>query len=191
LSDDGVIKNYFNKLKVSYPKAVKFCNQLIKVILMANLGAYVESTSAESLGIAHLDFKKHYNENDFNELIIHQITHMLLFIDDYIEPQVVFSNKMLPIVTTIKNKRGGNAFPFYTLFHSFCVGVEVLQYRYLSNTLTASINYHAETLTAIKRCSNCFDVLNENSLFFTEKGRRILNEYREALYDLKTRIFKC
>jgi hypothetical protein len=186
LINDGLVNNYFKVLEKSCPKAVLFCNQLIKVILLANLDSYIEGTSADGLGIAHIDFKKHYNENDFNELIIHQITHMLLFIDDYIEPQMDNLNKSIQITTLVKHKRGGNEFPLYILFHSFCVGVEVLQYRVISNTLTAPINYHAQTITAIKRCGECFHILNENSSLFTSKGKDILRDYGDIVDRLST-----
>ena len=189
--DEGLISNYFKSLKTTCPKAAQFCNQLIKVLLLANLDSYIEGTSASGLGIAHIDFKKHYNENDFNELIIHQITHMLLFIDDYIDPHVVDSNKMLPIQTAVKHKRGGNNFPLYTLFHSLCVGVEVLHYRLTSDTLMATVNYHAQTLTAIKRCSDCLILLTENIALFTSKGSKILREYQGIIDDLRIRILKC
>ena len=189
--NEGLISNYFKALKTTCPKAVHFCNQLIKVLLLANLDSYIEGTSASGLGIAHIDFKKHYNENDFNELIIHQITHMLLFIDDHIDPHVVDSNKMLPIETTVKHKRGGNSFPLYTLFHSLCVGVEVLHYRLTSDTLMATVNYHAQTVTAIKRCSDCLVVLIENIALFTSKGSNVLREYEAILDDLRIRILKC
>lgn len=191
LINDGLINNYFKLLEKSCPKAALFCNQLIKIILLANLDSYIEGTSANGLGIAHIDFKNHYNQNDFNELIIHQITHMLLFIDDYIEPQIDDLNKPIQITTSIKHKRGGNKFPLYILFHSFCVGVEVLQYRAVSNTLTTPINYHAQTITAIKRCSECFHILNENSSLFTSRGKDILKKYGDIVDRLSTEVLNA
>lgn len=186
LINDELINNYFKALEISCPKAALFCNKLIKIILLANLDSYIEGTSADGLGIAHIDFKNHYNQNDFNELIIHQITHMLLFIDDYIEPQIDDVNKPIQITTSIKHKRGGNKFPLYILFHSFCVGVEVLQYRVVFNTLASPINYHAQTIAAIKRCSECFHILNENSSLFTLKGKDILKKYGDIVERLST-----
>ena len=113
---------------------------------------------------------------------------MLLFIDDYIEPQMENSNKSIQITTPAKHKRGGNEFPIYILFHSFCVGVEVLQHRLISKTLTAPINYHAKTTTAIKRCSECFLLLTENCSLFTAKGQDILRAYGEIIDHLKDSI---
>lgn len=191
LINDGLINNYFKVLEKSYPKAALFCHQLIKVILVANLDSYIEGTSSDGLGIAHIDFKNHYNQNDFNELIIHQITHMLLFIDDYIEPQIDDANKPIQITTSIKHKRGGNKFPLYILFHSFCVGIEVLQYRAVSNTLASPINYHAQTITAIKRCSECFHILNKNSSLFTSKGKGILKKYGAIVERLSTEVLNA
>lgn len=188
LINEKILHNYYLSLNKSCPKAVQFCNRLFKVILIAELDSYIEGTTAEGLGIAHLDFKNHYNQLDFNELIIHQITHMLLFIDDYIEPQVEASKKNLPIVTAAQHKRGGNSFPLYILFHSFCVGVEILDYRLRSGTLNTSVNYHPGTSIAIKRCKEGFSILYENMKFFTLNGRKLLKQYGNFLDQLVSRI---
>lgn len=188
LVNEKILDNYYLVLDKSYPKVVHFCNRLLKVILIAELGSYIEGTTANGLGIAHLDFKSHYNQLDFNELIIHQITHMLLFIDDYAEPQVEASNKNIPIVTTSQHKRGGNSFPLYILFHSLCVGVEILAYRLNSENLTTSVNYHPQTSIAVNRCKAGFATLQENMKFFTLKGRKLLREYGDFLDEVIIRI---
>lgn len=191
LINDGLVDYYYKVLEKSQPKAVLFCNKLIKVILMANLDFYIEGTSADGLGIAHIDFKKNYNENDFNELIVHQITHMLLFIDDYIEPQIDNLNKSIQITTALNHKRGGNKFPLYILFHSFCVGVEILQYRVISNTLTAPINYHAQTIKAMERCTECLAILNANISLFTTNGKNILRDYDDIVSRLRDKVINA
>jgi len=188
LINEKILDNYYLALNKSYPKVVHFCNKLLKIILIAELGSYIEGTTADGLGIAHLNFKSHYNQLDFNELIIHQITHMLLFIDDYVEPQVEASNKNIPIATTSQHKRGGNSFPLYILFHSLCVGVEILAYRLKSQTLTTPINYHPETSIAVSRCKAGFATLQENMKFFTLKGRKLLREYGDYLDEVIIRI---
>lgn len=188
LINEKILDNYYLSLKKSYPKVVYFCNKLLKVILIAELGYYIEGTTADGLGIAHLDFKSHYNQLDFNELIIHQITHMLLFIDDYVEPQVEASKKSTPIATTFQQKRGGNSFPLYILFHSLCVGVEILAYRVKSETLTSLVNYHPETSVAVNRCKAVFATLQENMKVFTFNGRKLLREYGDFLDEVIMRI---
>lgn len=188
LVNEKILDNYYLALNKSYPKVVHFCNKLLKVILIAELGSYIEGTTAVGLGIAHLDFKPHYNQLDFNELIIHQITHMLLFIDDYVEPQVEASNKNIPIATTSQHKRGGNSFPLYALFHSLCVGIEILAYRLKSENLTTSVNYHPHTSTAVNRCKAGFAILQENMNFFTLKGKKLLRSYGDILDEIIIRI---
>lgn len=178
------LEKYYLVSKKACPKIVNFCNKLIKVILITELSSYIEGTSSDGLGIAHIDFKKNYNQIDFNELIIHQITHMLLFIDDYVDYQIIDTNKKLPIVTELTHKRGGNTFPLYVLFHSFCVGIEILYHRVNSSTPYAQINYHPITLTAQKRCGDISTILNKNINLFTENGRGILRYYTDLLNDL-------
>lgn len=184
LVEEKKIDGHYKSFSNAHPIAALFCNKLIKAILIAELDSYIEGTTADGLGIAHIDFKEHFNQEDFNELIIHQITHMLLFIDDFIDPQVEDSKKQLPVRTAATHKRGGNYFPLYILFHSFCVGIEVLNYRFNFQTLEAPINYHPTTSTAMQRCKEGFLILNEHINLFTLKGRKLLNSYGELLREL-------
>lgn len=184
LIEEKKIDEHYKSFSHVHPMAALFCNKLIKVILIAELDSYIEGTTADGLGIAHIDFKKNFNQEDFNELIIHQITHMLLFIDDFIEPQVEDSKKNLPIRTAATHKRGGNFFPLYILFHSFCVGIEVLNYRFNFKTLEAPVNYHPTTSIAMQRCKEGFLILNEHINLFTLKGKKLLRLYGELLHKL-------
>lgn len=185
LVQEQKIDEYYKSFSNTHPLAALFCNKLIKVIMIAELDSYIEGTTADDLGIAHIDFKETFNQEDFNELIIHQITHMLLFIDDFIMPQVVDSKKQHPIKTATTHKRGGNFFPFYTLFHSFCVGIEILNYRFNSQTLEVPVHYHPRTHTAMQRCKEGFSILNEHINLFTSKGRKLLNLYGDLLHELE------
>lgn len=184
LIQEKKIDEHYELLTNTYPMAALFCNRLIKAILIAELDSYIEGTTADGLGIAHIDFKENFNQEDFNELIIHQIIHMLLFIDDFIEPQVEDSKKQLPIRTVATHKRGGNFFPLYILFHSFCVGVEILNYRFNFQTLEASVNYHPKTFIAMQRCKEGFSILNEHINLFASKGKKLLSLYGELLHEL-------
>lgn len=185
---DKVINCHYKVFQEQHPKAFYFCNKLIKLILIAKLSSYIEGTTADNLGIAHLDFKPAYNQFDFNELIIHQIVHTLLYINDYLQPQIEDKYKTLLVATNGKHKRGGSHFPLYVLFHSFCVGVEILQHRIASNTLNSKVNYHSSTASIINRCKTGLTILNKNSQYFTSKGYSILNSYGEMLDNLVVRI---
>lgn len=184
LVEEKKIDEHYKSFSYAHPMAALFCNKLIKIILIAELDSYIEGTTVDGLGIAHIDFKENFNQEDFNELIIHQITHMLLFIDDFIDPQVEDSKKQLPVRTAATHKRGGNFFPLYILFHSFCVGIEVLNYRFNFQTLNASVNYHPTTSTAMQRCKEGFLILNEYINLFTLKGKKLLGLYGELLHKL-------
>ena len=171
------LNSYYSDLSVKQPKVYEFCNSLIKLILIAGLESYREGTTAEGLGIAHIDFKPHFNRQDFNELIVHQITHLLLYYNDVINPQVPSKYKSLSLKTMFQHKRGGQEFPLYILFHSFCVAVEVLQYRIDTNTVDATVNYHSDSQLVIKRCKSCVEMLRDNSEYFSEQGEYVLEKY--------------
>ncbi|KTD59282.1 hypothetical protein [Legionella shakespearei] len=188
LVEEKKIDEHYKSFSNAHPMAALFCNQLIKAILITELDSYIEGTTADGLGIAHIDFKEHFNQEDFNELIIHQITHMLLFIDDFIEPLVEDSHKQLPVRTAATHKRGGNLFPLYIFFHSLCVGIEVLNYRYNFQTLEAQVNYHPITSTAMQRCKDGFLILNDHINLFTLKGKKLLSSYGELLHKLDLEI---
>lgn len=188
LITENLIDNFYSHLSQTHYRVGRFCNRLIKSILVAELNHYIEGTTADELGIAHIDFKESYNQEDFNELIVHQITHTLLFIDDYIEPQVDEHKKNFLIPTSLSHKRGGNKFPFYILFHSVCVGIEVLSYRYENNSLDSPIHYHPTTEVAIKRCTNGINKLNEYIDLFTPSGKELLAKYHALHNELAKRI---
>ncbi|KTD02729.1 hypothetical protein [Fluoribacter gormanii] len=188
LITENLIDNFYSHLSQTHPRVSTFCSKLIKLILIAELDHYIEGTTADELGIAHIDFKESYNQEDFNELIVHQITHTLLFIDDYIEPQVDDDKKNFLISTSLSHKKGGNKFPFYILFHSVCVGLEVLSYRYENNSLDSPIHYHPTTEVAIKRCTNGINKLNEYIDLFTHSGKELLYKYHALHEELAKRI---
>lgn len=181
LVEQNKIAKCYKLFSMTHPMAALFCNRLIRVILIAELHSYIEGTTADELGIAHIDFKEHFNQEDFNELIVHQITHTLLFIDDFIEPQIEDSKKQLSIETRATHKRGGHCFPLYILFHSLCVGMEILNYRINFQVSGACVNYHPATGIAIRRCKEGALILNEYARLFTSKGKKILNLYTEML----------
>lgn len=172
-----IINKYYSDLGNNHQKIYMFCNALIKLILVAGLASYREGTTSDGLGIAHIDFKPHFNQQDFNELIVHQITHFLLYFNDVIKAQVPNEYKNVSVKTRFQHKRGGQEFPLYILFHSFCVAVEVLQFRIDSETVDSLVNYHSNSNLVIRRCNSCIMILTENVRYFTQHGKTLLEQY--------------
>jgi len=163
------------------------CHFLIKLIVTSQLNTYTNGTTNETLGLSIFNFKDNFTRQDFIELIIHQLTHMLYFIADRTELQMSEENKQVMIPTNYKFVLGGRAFPAYLAFHSFVVAVEVLKFRHVSNTLNITSEYHGSS-TRIKNIILDLQIqLLKHDQLFTKHGRKILYdniEYAQLLTNL-------
>lgn len=173
-----LLGNFFQKALLKLRKQnyelYNLAQFIIKVIVINQLKSYTNGTTKKSIGIAMIDFNDAYNEEDFIELVLHQLTHMLLFLDDHINPHMPLCNKRKPINTTLKYKLGGTKFPAYLAFHSYIVGVEVLSFRKDVVSFNFTGNYHGNTQRIFKVCKEFKNALEMNMNLFTKTGRNIL-----------------
>lgn len=170
----GFFEDALSQLERDNAELYNLSNFIIKILLVNQLSSYTNGTLKDMIGLACLDFKDNYNEQDFLELIVHQMTHMILFIDDYSCIHMPEENKNVMIETGLKFVLGGTKFPAYIIFHSFIVGVEVLCFRLQSTGLEYIGNYHGSTGRIIDICKifkRC--LLNESGLI-TSRGQYIL-----------------
>lgn len=147
---------------------------VIKVVLLNQLISYTNGTTDKTIGLASMDFKDHFNEQDFIELLVHQMTHMLLFIDDRSHEHMIGDTKEIMIETGLKYVLGGTKFPAYIAFHSYIVGVEVLCFRERATGLHFEGNYHGSTERIIKICDSFQSCLIKNLDIFSERGKSII-----------------
>jgi hypothetical protein len=149
---------------------------IVKVILINQLKSYTNGTTHETIGLSSIDFKDYFDEQDFIELVVHQMTHMILFIDDHYNPHMVENSKEVMIDTELQYKLGGNQFPAYLAFHSYIVGVEVLCFRQEATGFEYSGNYHGSTKRIIRVCNEFQKALAKEMNLFSTSGQLIFEK---------------
>jgi len=172
--NSGYFRNALMKLKLMNPEIFNLGNFLIKIILLNHLESYVDGTTGDTIGLSCMDFKDHFDEEDFIELIIHQMTHMILFMDDYSNKHMSDDKKDIMIDIGIQYVLGGTQFPVYIAFHSYLVGIEILSFRQQFNGLDYAGKYHGTTTRIIYGCENFKAGLKENFSLFSPRAQSIL-----------------
>ncbi|EKD72174.1 MAG: hypothetical protein ACD_45C00744G0010 [uncultured bacterium] len=173
---NGFFKNAFSNLEAKNPVIFGLARFLIKLILVNQLTSYTNGTTNDTIGFSSMDFKDHFNEQDFIELVIHQMTHMVLFMDDRCYEHMRKDNKEAMIETGLKYVLGGTKFPAYLAFHSYIVGVEVLCFRWQSTGLNYQGIYHGDTSRIINVCEAFKKSLLDHVELFFPRGQSILND---------------
>lgn len=167
-------ENAFKKLSDLNVDLYHLSQFFIKTIVVNHMCSYTNGTTEDTLGLSIMNFKDEFIQQDFIELIIHQLTHMFVFIDDRINSHMDENNRTYMIPTKFKFILGGNSFPAYLAFHSFVVAVEVLLFRYHTDMISFKGEYHGDS-NRIKNIITEFSIqLKKYSSLFTESGQKIL-----------------
>ncbi|MDP1574331.1 MAG: hypothetical protein Q8L78_05320 [Coxiellaceae bacterium] len=174
---DGFFQEALTKLEESNFEIFNLAKLVIKMVLINNLNSYTNGTTADTIGLASMDFKDHFNQQDFIELVVHQMTHMYLFMDDKVFNHCDEEKKEIMIETyDIKFILGGTQFPLYLAYHSYIVGVEVLCFREETYGINGDGNYHGKTSRIFKICELFQKALILNTHHFSKRGLGIFEK---------------
>lgn len=165
----------FLELKHLDPMLYAWTQFAVKVIVVNHMCSYTNGTTEDTLGLSIMHFKDTFQAIDFIELVIHQLTHMLLFLLNGMEPQVMTRYKETLIPTRIQFVLGGQSFPMYLAFHSYLVGIEILHFRDATDQLDIKANYHGSTGRVIKLIKQFYEPLSKYDNYLTPHGRDILH----------------
>lgn len=172
---NGFFHSALEDFRSQHKELYELSKFIIKAILVNHLQSYTNGTTERTIGLASMDFKDFFDSQDFVELCVHQLTHMLLFIDDRNHGHMKSCSKETLIEThVIKFALGGTAFPAYLMFHSYLVGVEILCFRNDTKGLLFKGNYHGETGRIIKVCQEFHNALKKNLNLFEDRAKLIL-----------------
>ncbi len=173
--NNGFFRKALKKLELMNADLFNLSNFLIKIILLNHLESYTDGTTGETIGLSCMDFKDHFDEEDFIELIVHQMTHMVLFMDDFSDKHMLDADRDIMIDVGIKYVLGGTQFPIYIAFHSYLVGVEILNFRQQFNGLNYTGKYHGTTKRIVNGCESFQTGLKEYFSLFSARAQSILN----------------
>ena len=154
---------------------------LLKLITIQKQVDYKNGTSFDTLGHACLNYKDIYGFEDFLELMFHQLVHTLVYIDDQVNPHMKEEHKTHMIQTDVKNLRGGTGFEAYIGFHSYMVGIEMLQFRRDRGVVNYENHVHGHTQRIHRRCQKFLNLMKNEGRLFTERAHHILDETQRIL----------
>jgi len=153
-----------------------------EIFILPSREARAGSTS-ESIGVIWMNPKITYGANDMAEIMVHELTHQTMFIDELCESHYhydeMLEKKNWPISAILKTNR-----PFDKVLHSAVVAMEILLFRekfighplapaihpptqVLKNQLNATIRSMEDISKKTKgilteRSANIIDILKEN-----------------------------
>lgn len=176
-----------NKLKKINPSLGEIIDLLVRVIVINKLDKYFEGTTNYTLGLSNMDLHDIHSIIDFQELLLHQTTHMIIFINDRVNLQIPDNLKNFEVEANFDHKAGGNSFQLYIGYHSYLVGIEVLLHRSLTGTLDYNGKYHGTTQRIINKCHIGRDLIMPYLAKFTPHGQEIMKKANTHL-DRITRL---
>lgn len=184
---NSFFENALNSLSSNHSEIAHLAKMIIKMIMVNHLSSYTNGTTDKTIGLASMDFKDHFLEQDFIELVVHQLGHMILFLDERLTLHCDDSLKNTMIETyDIKYRLGGTKFPAYLAFHSYLVGVDVLLFRLNYFKADTSFHYHGASDRIIRICGLFEKALFNHIHLFTERGASLL-ESASTLFNLASR----
>ena len=163
------------------PEVAEIARFCVRLIVVNQLSEYTNGTTEDTIGVANFNFKDDYDKLDFQELLVHQLVHMLLFIDDSMTVHMPPAEKEFPLEVGLPFVLGGTAFPIYLAFHSYIVAVEMLAYRKHTGQWDVSPRYHRSTKRIIKIINAFGAALDPELKRFTPRGQHILVQARNLV----------
>ncbi len=171
-------ENYFadviEQLKLINSDLYRLINFLARIIVINKLDKYFEGTTNYTIGLSNMDLHDKHSSRDFQELLLHQTVHMLLFINDRVKLQLIDPLKAFQVETDLDHKAGGKSFQLYIGFHSYVVGVEVLLHREATDTLDYQGKYHGPSERIIQMGEIAKKLIAIHLKKFTEHGQEII-----------------
>lgn len=173
--ENGYFDQALQGLAEKAPRLRELADFCVRLIVVNQLSEYTNGTTEDTIGVANFNFKDDFDELDFQELLVHQLVHMLLFVDDTLSPHMAHDRKETQVETGIPFVMGGTCFPVYLAFHSYIVAVEMLLYREATGQLGACPVYHLSTARVIRIIHALGQAMRINRSMFEARGREIID----------------
>ncbi|WP_333911699.1 hypothetical protein [Xanthomonas hortorum] len=113
---NGYFDRALQTLSDKAPRLRQMADFCVRLIVVNQLSEYTNGTTEDTIGVANFNFKDDFDELDFHELLVHQLVHMLLFVDDTLDPHMAQDRKDVQVETGLPFVMGGTCFPIYLAF---------------------------------------------------------------------------
>lgn len=173
--------------KVLEPDLAKIFDVVVHTLFFQASEGYGGGSLASALGVIWVGENEHWEGKDWQEFLLHELTHQLLFLDAYLEMHfdnwdaLVLSDSQV-YSAILKRPR-----PFHLAYHGLFVVYEVLSFRRLLGE-PAEPKVHAPSAEllpeALKSAAHLAEVDGQRNLM-TKRSRFLLARVTEGLQALQ------
>lgn len=187
-------KVYVNKVEESLNQ-LQFAEEIYSlfslaidtIAVTANIKFSGSATTPKAIGMMWIQPNIDWTKEDFTESLIHEFTHTLLGYDNlvnyhYEKPEEIM-NKQNWVPSAIRNEER----PVNGVAHSIIVGIEILNFRKLSNYVVNKKNVHGSSVELFRKTANAVENLkkkNESWEILSERMQYLINEAELSLLKL-------
>lgn len=171
--------------KEQHPEYWDLLKLSVRVIVLDCLEPYGSASATDTIGIFSLNCKNYFEEIDIFEMLVHELTHNLAFIDNLNNPH--FKSQKFLDQTLVRSPIRNVERPIHLAMHALWVAVELLHFRKKTNTLFRSSKIHPDSAelieNSIKSCEEIAkhqSLLTNRSLGFLDKSLKDLLEFQNA-----------
>lgn len=187
-------KAYANKVEESLNQ-LQFAEEIYSLFYLAidtiavtsNIKFSGSATTPKAIGMMWIQPDEKWEKEDFTESLIHEFTHTLLGYDNlvnyhYEKPKEIMDKKNW-VPSAIRNEER----PVNGVAHSIIVGIEILNFRKLSNCIVNKNNVHGSSIELFRKTARAVENLKnkkESWEILSERMQYLINEAELSLLKL-------
>ncbi len=185
---DFVFKAYENFIK-RYSEIADLFQLVINTVFYSPSKVASGGSTSCAIGTIWADLRETWVDSDCDEFFIHELTHNLLFLDEYcyqhyrdLTATIQKENYCLSAILS-------KARPVDKVLHSLLVAVEILLFREKHDLNPPHPKAHPPTKVILKKCLATFDSLDRDKNVFnllTNRALELVNKCRKEVYRLSS-----
>lgn len=164
---------------------------VIHSIFFANSKLSGGGTVSSGIGVLWLNNRPHWSQQDLIELLIHEMTHTLVFIDEVAhvhitDYRIVADEENFALSAILKRRR-----PVDKVYHSILVSIEVIESRLDFLEEPCSPKVHPKTQQLFQQTQDSLESLFSVKQFgkiFSPRGQELMLLCEKRLQELKPRV---
>ncbi len=186
-------KIYFDQLSQTDPERAQVFSLIMNAVFCAHSEWAHGGSSSSSIGILWINPKSVWEPLDGAELLVHEMTHQLLFLDErrykhYRDYSQITKKENFARSAILKKQR-----PLDKVLHSLVVTTEILLYRNKWNLHNRLHKLHGSSESLLKSAFDCIESIQSLETFedlFLDRGRVILKQAELKLQYLSLELKK-
>lgn len=179
-----LIKSGVNKIDLLGTGHYELIESIITDIFILPSDKAIAGSTSGAIGVLWFNPKLRYQINDIVEMIVHELTHQLMFVDELCSPHynysLLFEKGSWPVSAILNTPR-----PFDKVLHSAVVAMELLllRHRYTGHAWQSAVHPPTEVLKnqLTKTIVSMQDVLSRDKGILKPRGLEIIDILKSNL----------